>query len=225
MGTLHIPSNLPKPTLEEIRSCPIRSRIDNIAIKTGLNPPLIDGRDMILHLSDTPSTMFSYIRRAIRRLRPTWVVHTGDLVDDVKLEFRPGMLDLYQKKLRVLLELLSEETCGTILLTGNHDHLQTLLEMTENTSIQVWSKPGRFYIGSFSFKAGHTYEDVINDAAEYNLFGHSLEYSTKIDSSGRFFLNGLESMHLIHMETGDVIPFNYPPGTNDARLERKRVSL
>lgn len=97
--------------------------------------------------------------------------------------------------------------------------------MTENTSIQVWSKPGRFYIGSFSFKAGHTYEDVINDAAEYNLFGHSLEYSTKIDSSGRFFLNGLESMHLIHMETGDVIPFNYPPGTNDARLERKRVSL
>jgi 3',5'-cyclic AMP phosphodiesterase CpdA len=225
LGTLHLPNNLPKPTFEEIRSCPIRSRIDNLTMRAGLNPPLIDGRDMILHISDTPSTMFSYLRRAIQRLRPTWVVHTGDLVDDIKLEFRPGLIDLYRKKLRVLLELLTEETCGAILLTGNHDHLPTLLEMTENSSIQVWSKPGRFYIGSFRFRAGHTYDDVIKDAGEYNLFGHNLEHLTSIDSCGRFFLNGLEEMHLIHMETGDVIPIKYPPGTDDARLERKRVSL
>lgn len=196
-----------------------------MSMRAGLNPPLIDGRDMILHISDTPSTMFPYLRRAIQRLRPTWIVHTGDLVDDIKLEFRPGLIDLYRKKLRVLLEVLNEETCGAILLTGNHDHLPTLLEMTENSSIQVWSKPGRFYIGSFRFKAGHTYEDVIDDAGEYNLFGHSLEHLTSIDSCGRFFLNGLEEMHLIHMETGDVIPIKYPPGADDARLERKRVSL
>ena len=194
-------------------------------MRVGLNPPLLDGRDMILHISDTPSTMFPYLRRAIQRLRPTWVVHTGDLVDDIKLEFRPGLMDLYRKKLRVLLEVLTEETCGTILLTGNHDHLPTLLEMTENSSIQVWSKPGRFFIGSFRFRAGHTYDDVIEDAVEYNLFGHNLEHLTSIDSCGRFFLNGLEEMHLIHMETGDVIPIKYPPGTDDARLERKRVSL
>ena len=74
---------------EEIRNCPIRSRIDDICVRIGLNPPPIDGRDMILHISDTPSTMFPYLRRAIRRLRPAWVVHTGDLVDDIKLENRP----------------------------------------------------------------------------------------------------------------------------------------
>jgi hypothetical protein len=84
MTTLHLPANLPKPTLEEIRNCPIRSRIDDICVRIGLNPPPIDGRDMILHISDTPSTMFPYLRRAIRRLRPAWVVHTGDLVDDIK---------------------------------------------------------------------------------------------------------------------------------------------
>lgn len=32
-------------------------------------------------------------------------------------------------------------------------------------------------------------------------------------------------MHLIHMDTGDVVPVKYPPGTNNARLERKRVGL
>jgi len=225
LTTLHLPHNLPKPTFEEIRNCPIRSRIDNISVLAGVNPPPIDGRDMILHISDTPSNMFSYLRRAIHRLRPAWVIHTGDLVDDIKLEIRPGLIDLYRKKLRVLLDLLTEETCGAILLTGNHDHLPTLLEMTEDSSVQVWSKPGRFYIGSFRFRAGHTYEDVIDDAGEYNLFGHNLEHLTTIDSCGRFFLNGLEEMHLIHMETGDVIPIKYPPGTNDARLGRKRVSL
>ncbi|MEA4871264.1 MAG: hypothetical protein VB076_00390 [Synergistaceae bacterium] len=52
-----------------------------------------------------------------------------------------------------------------------------------------------------------------------------MEHPTSIDKCGRFFLNGLEKMYLIHMETGDVIPFKYPPGTNDARLERKRISL
>lgn len=225
MTTLHLPSNLPKPTLEEIRNCPIRSRIDDIAVRIGLNPPPVDGRDMILHISDTPSTMFPYLKRAIQRLRPAWIIHTGDLVDDIKLEIRPGMVGLYRQKLRILIKMLSDETCGTILLTGNHDHLPTLLKMTKNSSVQVWSKPGRFYIGSFCFRAGHTYEDVIKDAGEYNLYGHNLEHLTGIDEYGRFFLNGLEKMHLIHMETGDVIPIKYPPGTNDARCQRKHISL
>ncbi len=64
--------------------------------------------------------------------------------------------------------------------------------MTENSSVQVWSRPGRFYIGSFRFRAGHTYEDVASDSGEYNLYGHSMEHPTEIDDCGRFFLNGLE---------------------------------
>ncbi len=224
MTTLHLPKNLPRPTFEEIRNCPLRSRIDDLTIRAGFNPPPIDGRDMILHISDTPSIMFPYLRRALMRLRPAWVVHTGDLVDDIKLEQRPGMLDLYRKKVAMLIKLFAEENCGAILLTGNHDNLTTLLEMTSDSAIQVWSRPGRFYIGSFCFRAGHTFEDVVTNAGEYNLYGHNLEHLTFIDDRGRFFLNGLEEMHLIHMETGDVIPIKYPPGTNDARLDRKRIS-
>jgi len=225
MTTLHLPENYPGPTLEEIRNCPIRSRIDNLSIRAGLNPPPIDGRDMILHISDTPSSMFSYLQRAIARLRPAWIVHTGDLVDDIKLEMRPGMLDLYRKKVSRLLKLFNNENCGVILLTGNHDHLSTLLDLTAESSVQVWSRPGRFYIGSFSFRAGHSFEDVAFNACEYNLFGHNMDHHTSIDDKGRFFLNGLEEMHLIHMKTGDVTPVQYPPGTNNARLDRKRISF
>lgn len=225
MTTLHLPTNLPKPTLEEIRNSVIGCCIDDMYIRFGINPPPIDGRDMILHISDTPSTMFSYIRRALQRLRPAWVVHTGDLVDDVKLEMRPGLIGVYRKKLAKLINIFVEENCEAIFVTGNHDDLASVLEMTENTSIQVWSRPGRFYIGSFRFRAAHAYSDVLADSADYNLFGHNLEHLSRMDENGQFYLNGLEEMHMIHMQTGDVIPLCYPPGTNDARLERKRISL
>lgn len=39
------------------------------------------------------------------------------------------------------------------------------------------------------------------------------------------YLNGLQSMYLIHIYTGEVISIPYPPGTNNARLQRKKVSL
>lgn len=226
MTTLHLPSNLPGPAdFEEIRNCPIRSRIDDMTIFAGLNPPPVDARNMILHISDTPFTMFQYLRRAIKRLHPAWIVHTGDLVDNIKLEHRPRLLDFYKRKLSILLDILQESESETILLTGNHDNLPTLLEQTSGTGIQVWSQPGQFYIGRHHFKAGHSYEDVETNASEYNLFGHDLRHKTEIDAEGRFFLNGIEAMHLIHMETGDVTPIKYPPGTNQARLERKRVTL
>lgn len=226
MTTLHIPSNLPGPAdMEEISKCPIRSRIDDITIRAGLNPPRVEEREMILHISDTPFTMFQYLKRAIRRLRPAWIVHTGDLVDNIKLEHRPNLLDFYRKKAACLLRILLEADCEAILLTGNHDHLPTLLELTIGSGIQVWSQPGKFCIGKHRFKAAHYFGDVENDASEYNLFGHNLSRRTGVDSEGRFFLNGVEAMHLIHLGTGDVIPVKYPPGTNNARLERKRICL
>ena len=226
MTTLHIPPNLPGAAdFEEIRNCPIRSRIDNMTIRVGLNPPPVDAHEMILHISDTPFTMFQYLRRAIKRLRPAWIVHTGDLVNNIKLEHRPKLLDYYRTKLAVLLDILQEADSKTILLTGNHDHLPTLLDLTAETDIQVWSQPGKFYIGRHHFKAAHYAQDVEKDASEYNLFGHNLEHRTGVDCDGHIYLNGIEAMHLIHMETGDVLSLQYPPGTNNARLERKRVTL
>lgn len=100
MTTLRIPPNIPKPTLEEMRACPIIKQFDDLGIWFGINPPCIDAREMVLHISDTPQTMYHYLRRALRRLKPAWIVHTGDFVDNVKLEKRPGLIDLYRKKIK-----------------------------------------------------------------------------------------------------------------------------
>lgn len=135
------------------------------------------------------------------------------------------MLDLYQKRVKDFLSIFEEEDYGAILVTGNHDHVPTLLEEPHSASVQVWTGPGRFSLGQFSFSAGHTYEDVSGEPAQYNLYGHNLEHTSGCTGEGRMYLNGLQSMYLIHIHTGEVTSIPYPPGTDSARLQRKRVSL
>ncbi|MDO5114561.1 MAG: metallophosphoesterase [Synergistaceae bacterium] len=224
MVTLHLPQNIPKPTLEEIRDCPIIRHFDDLGIWFGINPPCIDAKDMLLHISDTPSTMYPYLKRVLRRLKPAWIVHTGDFVDNIKLELRRGMIDLYEKKIKDFISIFEEEDYGAILVTGNHDEPSALLSELQSDSVQLWTGPGNFSLGSFTFRAGHAYSDVKDAPEQYNLFGHSLERRTGGTKDGKMFLNGLESMYLIHIYSGEIISIPYPPGTDGARMERKIVS-
>lgn len=226
MATLPLPQNLPKITLQEIRNCPIIRNFDDLSIWFGLNPPCIDAKEMVLHISDTPFTMYSYLRRALNRLRPAWIVHTGDFVDNIKLEKQKSMLDLYKKKIKDFMSIISEGNYGAILVAGNHDHVPTLLsEAKGDDMVQIWTKPGTFSLGHFSFRAGHSYQEVAHNPAQYNLYGHNMEYPSESREDGSMFLNGLQSMYLIHIYTGEVISIPYPPGTDNARLQRKKVSL
>ena len=225
MTTLRIPPNIPKPTLEEMRACPIIKQFDDLGIWFGINPPCIDAREMVLHISDTPQTMYHNLRRALRRLKPAWIVHTGDFVDNVKLEKRPGLIDLYRKKIKDFFAILDEEDYGAIVVTGNHDDVPTLLSYRHNPSVQIWTTPGSFSLGKFSFRAGHTYEDVMTEPAQYNLYGHNMVHPSGVGANGNMYLNGLQAMYLIHIYSGEVTAIPYPPGTDDARLQRRRVSL
>ncbi|MEG1823213.1 MAG: metallophosphoesterase [Cloacibacillus sp.] len=225
MATQRIPPNIPKPTLQEIRDCPIIRNFDDLGIWFGLNPPCIDAKDMVLHISDTPSTIYPYLKRALRRLNPAWIVHTGDFVDNIKLETRRGMLDLYKKKIKEFFSVFADEDYGAILVTGNHDDAPTLLSAHHDSSVQVWTSPGSFSIGDFTFRAGHTFHDVATAPAQYNLFGHDLQHTSSAAPDGKMFLNGIQSMYLIHIHTGEVTAIPYPPGTDNARLQRKRVNL
>ena len=225
MATIPLPDNLPKIPLHDIRECPIVRHIDDLGIWLRYNAPCIDASNMVMHISDTPSTMFPFLRRTLHRIKPAWIIHTGDIVDDVKLEKRSGLLDLYKKKMRDLLSILNEEDYGTIITPGNHDNVPSLLSERAGTSVQVWTSPGRLSLGNFSFKAGHTFEDVAYEPAQYNLYGHSFDHKSCATEDGRYFLNAMEYIYLIHIYTGAVMAIAYPPGTGSARLDRKSFSI
>lgn len=226
MGTPRLPQNVPRPTLQEFRANRVIRKFDDLGIWFGINPPCIDAREMALLVSDTPHTIYPYLRRAFRRLEPAWIIHTGDFVDNIKLELRPKMLDLYKKQLQEFISIFNDDDYGAILVAGNHDHIPTLLELGRSDSFQIWTRPGHFSLGNFTFCAGHTYEDVRRERpADFNLYGHNLEHRTECTESGPIYLNGMQSIYLIHIYTGGIISLPYPPGTDAARLQHRRFSM
>lgn len=177
-------------------------------------------KGMLLHISDTPSTMYSHLRRLLDKLSPSWIVHTGDLADDVKLERSPRCLDLYEKRVRTLLKLLEESTAKEVyLVLGNHDDERTLQKFASR-SIIVRGCTDIFPEGR-QIRIAHRSEELLHNPAPINLFGHdvSLEGGFRED---KLFLNGIEFIHLLDLHKKEIYYLDYPFGTNDARLLRRR---
>ncbi|CDF58680.1 metallophosphoesterase [Thermobrachium celere] len=58
---------------------------------------LLKVRNTILHISDTPSNIYPELIRLVKKLSPDYIIHTGDVVDNIKLELYPFKLKEYEK--------------------------------------------------------------------------------------------------------------------------------
>ena len=176
-----------------------------------------------LHFSDTPSTFYGVMRRLIRFFEPQCIVHTGDLADDVKLEIRPGELPLYRRKLMELTsELSSVQKSRIVLVTGNHDHEESVREFFPDSSVII--KSGRIEMCGLGFNLSHEPEGLQTPYGHFNLFGHA-PVPEEAPSQGQVFLNGLYAIHVLRVDTGEVLALEYPGYVNDARLNKRRVGL
>ncbi len=178
---------------------------------------------VLLHFSDTPSTFYGVMRHLIRILEPSCIVHTGDLADDVKLELRPGELPLYRSKLLELVSVLSPvQKSRIVLVTGNHDHEESVREFFSDSP--VFTGSGRIDMCGLDLNLSHAPERLQTPLARFNLFGHA-PLSGEDPPEGPLFLNGLYAIHALHIETGDVVAIAYPAYVNDARLGRRKFGL
>ncbi len=57
------------------------------------------GEPSLLHVSDIPSDYYRFIYRLIEKLEPAYLVHTGDLADEVKLELDRARLPELEEEL------------------------------------------------------------------------------------------------------------------------------
>lgn len=177
-------------------------------------------RPTLLHISDTPNTSFKAILKLIRTLEPDYIVHTGDLVDNIKLQLYPMAVMRYETSLKPLIGSLENSKAKAIwLCMGNHDHEQTVRRYAKRS--QVVSCAQQIECHGRSIHICHYAYLVERNPEELNLFGHNLDAPLWTDQS--IFLNGVKHISLISLETMTVCQMRYPIGTDEHRLGKGRV--
>lgn len=192
-----------------------RSHIDSSLIQS--NSPIL------LHISDTPSQFYPELNRIIKLLDPKYIVHTGDLADNLKTEISPSLFVQYQHEVKKLLSMLNSSNTDNIHLTmGNHDDYDFVDK--HSGKLQIHDAVGELYINEAKFVFSHYSDYLKQKDADVYLFGHNPEAKTQVTDSG-IYLNGINSINIINLDTLDVGFLKYPYGTDPARTKHRRIKI
>lgn len=180
----------------------------------------------VLHITDTPTTGYGAIINLINKVAPDYIIHTGDLADNIKLEIYPEKIDLYKKKVKNFLLTLDHMDCESYIVIGNHDDPSFINELL--ASVEIVEAFKQINICNKNFLITHKLEDIISEDAliessDYILHGHSF-YDEKFNDHTKV-LNGLEGIYLIYPEEEKIYYIDYPVGTNDSRMQRFGTGL
>lgn len=177
----------------------------------------------LLHISDTPASFFGELARLIKILKPDYIVHTGDLVDNIKLELFPGSIWRYEKEVKKLIKLLEDTDAEKIYLAlGNHDDAETVERLCKSAHIIKGLEI--VYIEGQEFAITHYSDKIQEKPAACNLFGHNLDQKSGcID--GRLYLNGISSINVVELESMRHFSYPYPAETNNDRSRIGKFGL
>jgi predicted phosphodiesterase len=177
---------------------------------------------ILLHISDTPSNFYGGLKKLIKQISPEYIIHTGDFVDDVKLEIRPYKLWLYKKKAIKLLKILEASDAQEIhIVLGNHDDRDVLMLHAVQSKI---SEIKSLIIENQSFNISHYSHARFEEPASFHLFGHDLSMESSFDSQC-WHLNGISAINIIFLDSGAVITLPYPYGTDSARQKNTHIGF
>ena len=177
----------------------------------------------IMHLTDTPDIIFPYLKRLIKLIEPDIIIHTGDLVDNIKLELTRQEIEIYDKRVMKLLTILRSQQPEQILISiGNHDddaiikkYLQLNEFLFEKSSITIEKR-------TYCFAHKHTM--FTDESADYFLYGHSPNVPTNKNIEP-YYLNGLSAIYVIDAESGKIIEVPYPKDTDYFRQKKFKLGF
>lgn len=180
------------------------------------------GGKKLLHISDTPNSFYSDLRRLVVALKPEYIVHTGDMVDNIKLQLYPTSIYDHEKWIKKLADILVPSGAELFLAMGNHDDYDIVSRYFKGSHIIKGAET--IEIEGQSFRMSHFPEGILEEPAQYNLFGHNLELkSGRVDD--KLYFNGISYINIIGLESGEITSLCYPSGTDDARLGRRKIGL
>ena len=158
----------------------------------------------VMHISDTPESSYRFIEDLIDKTSPDYIIHTGDLADNVKLERRPDLKPLYQGALRKLARVLKGSGAKFYVVPGNEDDPELVREFFGGAVVE----PGSVIkIEGVRFALGHTWEDVVDKEGDFRLYGHNFRL---IDRG----LNGVLGVNFVLLPSRRTYRVKYPGGTD-----------
>ena len=201
----------------------IKKFIYNTIKKLYISSELLKSEEKkLLHISDTPLCFYSDLKRLIGGLKPAYIVHTGDLTDNIKLELYPALIHEHEKGVKVLADMLEASGAEVILAIGNHDNIDVVNKHFVRSRIIIEAET--INLEGLSFRISHFPKGVQENPSRYNLFGHDLTLKNGcIDD--KLYFNGITYISIIGLESGEFTTLNYPLYTNDARVGRRKVGL
>lgn len=177
----------------------------------------------VLHISDTPSVIFPRIRRLIALVKPDYIIHTGDLSDELKIGNNQKLIGEYTRLMPRIVKIMEESSAERVIITlGNQDDRAAVEEACRRSTVMDCS--GVLELEGMRFLVGHYPEEVKEHPEAFNLYGHNLELGSHIEK-GQVFLNGVQNIHVITLQSRKVFTLRYPGSTNDYRYRRKKFGL
>lgn len=179
-------------------------------------------RPIVVHISDTPEEIYPYLYQLIKQIQPEYLIHTGDIVDNLKLEIVPDFEPDYHKSLKGFIENLEAMNLHKIYyVSGNHDQTDKIKNLTKEGVVM---EQGIIQLEGKSFYLNHFYTRD-KPETDYYLYGHSFEPKSH-QEGGEVRLNGLEAISVISLKNRDMKSLPYPLGTNGFRkMEQNYRSL
>lgn len=174
---------------------------------------------IVLHISDTPDIIYSFLFSVIDRLKPDYIVHTGDLVDNVKLACG-GSKMAYKKNLqRFFSELEKRDWAEKYIIPGNHDSIEFIEELAcKGTYI----KEEGFILDIKGINIGLAhYKEGLPENTAFSLYGHN---KSIINNPRIVALNGLTNLNIILLPDQEIFRLSYPARTDYGR-QYKRLKL
>ncbi len=177
----------------------------------------------LLHISDTPMVFFNELDRVIKKVKPDYIVHTGDLVDNIKLQMYPSSIYRYEKDLKSLLQIMENSQAEEIYLAlGNHDSKEMIEK--NNGRCHIIGLCEDVLIHDVEFRVSHYPSEILKSPRSVNLFGHDLSLKNN-QKDRKLFFNGIISINIIELDSLEYHFLYYPHGTDDARLGKTKIGL
>ncbi|MCT4634167.1 MAG: metallophosphoesterase [Firmicutes bacterium] len=203
----------------------IKKIIYNFLGKIYIPKNLIENNDPILiHISDTPVFSYRAIKKMIQVLGPKYLVHTGDISDDLKVEMYPNLEEDAKKKAYSLIDSLITQGFKSYISLGNHDSYSILSRYADNTSIEITDSKGYIELGDKKIAYSHYSNLLKKSPGDINLYGHDLSIPSQTIEN-KIFLNGIESINIINLNTFEIFKLDYPAGTDSSRLRKFKTGL